>query len=70
MSPNLPRGHSLQGTRGAPVTAFGYDEAASRESRLLYVGVTRARGELTITHSGDLTPLLPPPGSGLYQVIA
>jgi superfamily I DNA/RNA helicase len=50
------------------VAAFGYDEAASRESRLLYVGVTRARDELVITHTGGLTPLLPPADSGLYQV--
>jgi superfamily I DNA/RNA helicase len=50
------------------ITAFGYDEAASRESRLLYVGVTRARDELIITHTGDLTSLLPPADSGLYQV--
>jgi superfamily I DNA/RNA helicase len=50
------------------VAAFGYDEAAARESRLLYVGVTRARDELIITHTGELTPLLPSAGSGLYQV--
>jgi superfamily I DNA/RNA helicase len=50
------------------VAAFGYDEAASRESRLLYVGVTRARDELIITHTGGSTPLLPPADSGLYQV--
>jgi superfamily I DNA/RNA helicase len=50
------------------VAAFGYDEAASRESRLLYVGVTRARDELVITHTGKLTPLLPPASSDLYQV--
>jgi hypothetical protein len=50
------------------VAAFGYDEAASRESRLLYVGVTRARDELIITHTGGPTPLLPPADSGLYQV--
>ena len=50
------------------VAAFGDGEAASRESRLLYVGVTRARDELVITHTGDLTPLLPPASSGLYQV--
>ncbi|WP_245771215.1 3'-5' exonuclease [Actinacidiphila guanduensis] len=50
------------------VAAFGYDEAASRESRLLYVGVTRARDELIITHTGDPTPLLPAAESGLYQV--
>lgn len=50
------------------VAAFGYDEAAARESRLLYVGVTRARDELIITHTGDPTPLLPPADSGLFQV--
>lgn len=50
------------------VAAFGDDEAASRESRLLYVGVTRARDELVITHTGPLTTLLPPSSSGLYQV--
>ncbi|PSL57001.1 UvrD/REP helicase N-terminal domain-containing protein [Saccharothrix carnea] len=50
------------------VAAFGYDEAASRESRLLYVGVTRACDELIITHTGQLTPLLPAADSGLYQV--
>lgn len=53
---------------GDTVAAFGYDEAASRESRLLYVGVTRARDELIITHTGDPTPLLPAADSGLYQV--
>jgi superfamily I DNA/RNA helicase len=53
---------------GDAVAAFGYDEAAGRESRLLYVGVTRARDEIVITHSGNLTPLLPPVESGLYQV--
>ena len=50
------------------VAAFGADEAASRESRLLYVGVTRARDELVITHTGAPTTLLPPVDSGLYQV--
>ena len=51
------------------IAAFGDTEAASRESRLLYVGVTRARDELIITYTGGLTPLLPPAGSGLYQVV-
>lgn len=48
------------------VAAFGDEEAAGRESRLLYVGVTRAAEELVITHSSGLTPLLPPVTSGLY----
>jgi superfamily I DNA/RNA helicase len=50
------------------VAAFGYDEAASRESRLLYVGVTRARDELVITYTGHPTRLLPALDSGFYQV--
>ncbi|WP_163506585.1 3'-5' exonuclease [Fodinicola acaciae] len=53
---------------GDRIEAFGYDEAASRDSRFLYVGVTRAREELVITYTGELTPLLPPADSGLYQV--
>ena len=52
------------------IAAFGPDEAASRESRLLYVGVTRARDELVISHSGPLTALLPSAASGLYEVTA
>jgi len=35
------------------------DEALSRESRLVYVGVTRAKAGLVITHSGALSPLFP-----------
>lgn len=50
------------------LSAFGWDEAAGRESRLLYVGVTRAREELVITYTNKLTKLLPEPGTGLYQV--
>jgi superfamily I DNA/RNA helicase len=41
------------------VAAFGSEEAASREAKLLYVGVTRARTDLVVTYSGRLTPLLP-----------
>lgn len=47
------------------VLSLGEEEALSRESRLLYVGVTRARAGLIITYSGTLTPLLPR-ASGLY----
>ncbi len=39
--------------------AFGPDGAAARETRLLYVGMTRARSELLLTYSGEITPLLP-----------
>jgi len=52
------------------VEAFGFDEAAGRVSRQLYVGVTRARAELILTYSGELTPLLPPPDSDLYTVVS
>jgi superfamily I DNA/RNA helicase len=41
------------------VTAFGDDEAASREAKLLYVGITRARTDLVVTYSNAFTPLLP-----------
>ena len=41
------------------VRAFGRPEATSRNSRLLYVGITRARSTLVMTGSGQLTPLLP-----------
>jgi DNA helicase IV len=51
------------------VAAFGAAEAASRESKLLYVGVTRARTDLIITYSGTLTALLPP-DPGLYKQVS
>jgi superfamily I DNA/RNA helicase len=41
------------------VEVFGEDDAATREAKLLYVGLTRARTELLMTYSGQLTPLLP-----------
>ncbi|MGD0985600.1 MAG: 3'-5' exonuclease [Acidimicrobiales bacterium] len=50
----------------AVIDAFGLDEALARESRLVYVGVTRARVGLIITHSGPQTSLLPT-RAGLYD---
>ena len=38
---------------------LGDREAAARDSRLLYVGITRARSALVLTYSGRATPLLP-----------
>lgn len=38
---------------------FGEDEAAIDDGRLLYVGITRARTELVITHTGEPSVLLP-----------
>lgn len=41
------------------VTAFGVDDAAARNTKLLYVAVTRAKSNLVVTHSGAPTSLLP-----------
>lgn len=41
------------------VSLLGKDEAAVRNARLLYVGITRARSTLVLTYSGEITPLLP-----------
>ena len=48
------------------VQHLGDQEAAARDSRLLYVGITRARSTLVMTYSGRVTPLLPS-DPGLYQ---
>jgi superfamily I DNA/RNA helicase len=41
------------------LSSYGEDDANAREGRLLYVAVTRARAELTVTYSGTPTTLLP-----------
>ncbi len=41
------------------VDLLGEQEVAARDSRLLYVGITRARSTLVLTYSGNLTSLLP-----------
>jgi superfamily I DNA/RNA helicase len=41
------------------VAAFDTADAASREARLLYVALTRAKSDLLLTYSGPITPLLP-----------
>ena len=41
------------------VELLGEQEAAARNSRLLYVGITRARSTLVLTYSGRVTSLLP-----------
>ena len=48
------------------VKNLGHEEAAVRDSRLLYVGITRARSTLVLTHTGQPTELLPRT-AGLYQ---
>jgi superfamily I DNA/RNA helicase len=47
------------------VEAFGQSEASAQDSKLLYVGVTRAKSNLILTHAGNRTALLPPE-DGLY----
>jgi RecA/RadA recombinase len=42
------------------LAAFGEAEARTRSARQLYVGLTRGRSNLIITHTGELTALLPP----------
>ena len=49
------------------VELLGGGEAATRNGRLLYVGITRARSTLVLTHSGQVTTLLPDNGD-LYQL--
>jgi superfamily I DNA/RNA helicase len=41
------------------VATFDFEDAASRDVKLLYVAVTRARSNLVLTYTGDQTPLLP-----------
>lgn len=50
------------------VAALGLDEAMADDGRLLYVGVTRARQNLIMTCSGELTPLLPAGGELWVEV--
>jgi superfamily I DNA/RNA helicase len=58
------------GTNNVPDTetvhAFGTAEALARSARLLYVGVTRAKSELLVTYTGDLTEVLPDTSSELW----
>jgi len=43
----------------ANVETYGSEDAAERDGRLLYVGITRARTELVITFTGTASALLP-----------
>lgn len=51
---------------GPDVQHLGEQEAEVRDSRLLYVGITRAKSTLVLTYSGQVTRLLPTDGE-LYQ---
>lgn len=44
----------------------GEEESLAQDGRLLYVGVTRAKAEVILTHTGKVTPLLPQE-NGLYN---
>ena len=50
----------------ADVELLGEQESSARNSRLLYVGITRAKSTLILTYSGKVTSLLPSDRS-LYQ---
>lgn len=50
------------------VEDFGQDEADANDGRLLYVGVTRAKTGLVLTHGGTLTHLLPA-DQALYAIV-
>jgi len=52
------------------IDAYGEASALAREARLLYVGVTRARSELVLLHSSNLSRLLPQEPTGLYQGVS
>ncbi|MDD9379518.1 3'-5' exonuclease [Streptomyces sp. ZAF1911] len=50
------------------VKSLGVDDADERESKLLYVGITRAKSDLIITYSGTKSHLLPE-RPGLYAEV-
>ena len=41
------------------IANIGAEEVARRDSKLLYVGITRARSTLVLTHTGSPTRFLP-----------
>jgi superfamily I DNA/RNA helicase len=61
----LPRLSAANMPDPEAVEALGEEEATAGDGRLLYVGVTRARQNLIMTFSGELTPLMPP-NDGLW----
>ena len=50
------------------VQVYGEDDAASRDAKLLYVAVTRARANLVLTYHGTPTTILPRGGELLKEV--
>jgi len=62
----LPRLDSKSVPHPADVETFGSADALSRDGRLLYVAITRAKSGLVLSYSGKRSPLLPREGS-LYN---
>jgi superfamily I DNA/RNA helicase len=50
------------------IVAYEAEDAAARDSHLIYVAVTRAKATLVLTYTGDMTTLLPD-GADLYTRI-
>ncbi len=50
------------------IKVFGLQEASERDSRLLYVGITRSRSILALTYSGEVTSLLPKDESLYHRI--
>ena len=50
------------------IASHGEEEALTHDGRLLYVAVTRAKTNLILLYSDELTPLLPNDGT-LYQEV-
>jgi superfamily I DNA/RNA helicase len=65
----LPRMSTAHYPEPMAISALGEDEATAGDGRLLYVGVTRARQGLILTHTGDLTDLMPENDNNWQQAI-
>ncbi|PWK84580.1 UvrD-like helicase family protein [Lentzea atacamensis] len=55
----LPFANTTRLPNPEAVGAYGTVDASSRDGKLLYVAVTRARAELLVTYTGEVTKLLP-----------
>ena len=55
----LPFANTTRLPNPEAVQAYGAPDASSRDGKSLYVAVTRARSELLVTYTGEVTDLLP-----------
>jgi superfamily I DNA/RNA helicase len=55
----LPFANNTRLPNPETVEVYGAVDAASRDGKLLYVAATRARAELLVTYTGEVTGLLP-----------